>query len=317
MQESKQEDKQQNLFLNIKQNQNEEEFQDTGKFSCYENTLSCFGSIAGCLGMWLPFPCCCCPKPIIKVKQSYFGLLEKFGRYQKTLTAGLHKVNPYCEKIKLVDSRTYVNMKININYNYIIKVLDLKRQSVMTNDNISVNIDSVIFYRIYDPKKAMYKLSDIKASIEGLFCFFFFFNKNKYLNKELTYTCLRTICGEHSFQDLLEKRDVINDQIEAFIEQQSSNWGIYVEQVFIKDMLLSKDLMNQMSLVPISLRKAETKIISSQADVESAKLFREAADMLSSNAAMQIRYFELIQQIADQKGKSVVFLPLKQQESQN
>lgn len=65
---------------------------------------------------------------------------------------GLHEINPECEKVHIVDMKT--------------KVLDLKRQTVMTNDNVTVDIDTVAFYRIVDPKKALYKLLDIRFSIE-------------------------------------------------------------------------------------------------------------------------------------------------------
>ncbi|KAL4449340.1 hypothetical protein ABPG74_015722 [Tetrahymena malaccensis] len=253
------------------------------KFTCYQSCVACCGKIEGCLGMWLPFPCCCCPKPFVTVPSSSKGILEKFGGFQKVLEPGLHEVNPECEKVYIVDMKT--------------KVLDLKRQTVMTNDNVTVDIDTVAFYRIVEPKKALYKIVDIKFSLE-----------------QLTYACLRSICGEHSLQDLLEKREQVNDQIENYVEEHVKDWGIFVEQVFIKDMILSKSLIDEMSMVPVSRKKAESKVISSKSDVESAKLLRQAADMLATDAAMQIRYFEVVQSISEHPNKKVVFLPLKPDE---
>jgi len=90
--------------------QKEEDFVAQEKFTCYEDCISCFGRIAGCCGMWLPFPCCCCPKPFVTIPSSCKGILEKFGGFQGVLEPGLHNVNPACEKVQVVDLKTRVNI---------------------------------------------------------------------------------------------------------------------------------------------------------------------------------------------------------------
>jgi len=93
--------------------------------------------------------------------------LQRFGKYIDILVPGLHKINPFTDKVIVVDHKK-------------IKVMDLQRQLILTKDNISVNIDTVVYFRIIDPKRSTYRVNNIGLSVE-----------------EVTYATLRTICGEH------------------------------------------------------------------------------------------------------------------------
>lgn len=135
----------------------------------------------------------------------------------------------------------------------------------------------MVYYRIIDSKKAMYRVKNITSCVS-----------------EITYATLRTVCGEHTLQEMLEKRQYIADEIENFVFDVVSEWGIYVENVFIKDMILNEQLQSSLSMAPKLQRIGQSKIISAKADVEAAKLLRQASEMLDSKAAMQIRYFETI-----------------------
>lgn len=95
-------------------------------------------------------------------------------------------------------------------------------------------------------------------------------------------------------QDLLFKRQEVNEKIEAFVRQESAEWGIYVEYLLLKDMNLSNYLSDNLSKVSKTKRAVESKIISAKADLESAKLYREAADILDIQAAVQIRFLETL-----------------------
>ena len=87
------------------------------------------------------------------------------------------------------------------------RIIDLKRQLIITKDNITVNIDTVVYFRVIDPRKAAYKVENLTKSVE-----------------EISYSSLRTICGEHTLQELLEKRGEISDKIEAFLDEQVLKW---------------------------------------------------------------------------------------------
>jgi erythrocyte band 7 integral membrane protein len=95
-------------------------------------------------------------------------------------------------------------------------------------------------------------------------------------------------------QDLLYKRQEVNEKIEEFVRQESAEWGLYVEYLLLKDMVLSNYLSENLSKVSKTKRLVESKIISAKADLESAKLYREAADILDIDAAMQIRFLETL-----------------------
>lgn len=87
----------------------------------------------------------------------------------------------------------------------------MERQLILTKDNITVNIDTCVYYRIVDPKVAFYTIANITLSVA-----------------EVTYATLRTICGENTLQDLLEKRQEIADKIEEYVYEKVNRWGIYV-----------------------------------------------------------------------------------------
>lgn len=93
-----------------------------------------------------------------------------------------------------------------------------------------------------------------------------------------------------------------------------SQSGIYVEQIFIKDMMIAPELQRDLSMTSKTERLSKAKIISAEADVRSAKLMHQAADILNSKAAMQIRYLEILQSVAKGAGGKIMFLPLSSEE---
>ena len=105
-------------------------------------------------------------------------------------------------------------------------------------------------------------------------------------------------------------RQQVGIQIQEFVRREAKQWGIYVEYILLKDMILSPYLQNNLSLVPKSKRAAESKIISAKADLESAKLYREAADILDMKAAMQIRFLETLELMDKKKSQKTVIMPL-------
>lgn len=126
---------------------------------------------------------------------------------------------------------THCELKNNVQITNNFSVVDLDRQLILTKDNITVNIDTSVYYRIVNPKMAYYTVESIMQSVA-----------------EVTYATLRTICGENTLQDLLEKRQAISDTIEEFVYEKVNRWGIFVEQIFIKDMALSKELQRDLSM---------------------------------------------------------------------
>ncbi|CAK93949.1 unnamed protein product (macronuclear) [Paramecium tetraurelia] len=270
---------QQPLSNNRQSNLEGDQLTQKRELTSYESCLDCCGNVSGCLRAWLPCIFCCCDNPFYAVQQSSVGLVEKFGKYHRSLPPGLNQINPCTDTVLPVDLRT--------------RVLDLDRQIILTKDNIQVNIDTCMYFRVVDPVRATYRVSRLTQSV-----------------KDMTYAALRQVCGEHQLQDLLEHREMVQDSIEAYLDKQTEQWGIYIEEVFIKDMVLTPQMQSDLAAAAKNKRIAQAKVISAQADVESAKLMKEAAQALDSKAAMQIRFLETLQLLAKGPSQKLMFLPL-------
>lgn len=244
----------------------------------YETMMTCLGNTIGFLGS---FPCvCCCPNPYEQVQQGNVGLVEKFGKFYKCIDPGLVQVNPITEDIKHVDIT--------------IQVTDIPKQDVITKDNVSVSLESVLYWHVNDPYQAVYGVDKVDHALI-----------------ERASTCLRDVCGEHSVQDLIENRNVISHELHKIIGPIAKSWGVKIESTLIKDITLSQQLQESLSSAAQAKRLGESRVISSKADVEAAKLMRDAADILNTPAAIQIRYLETLQAVSrNSSGPKTLFVPL-------
>lgn len=140
------------------------------------------GSIVGTLGS---IPCCfCCPNPYKSVQQGSVGLVTKFGQLQRSVDPGLVKLNPLSENLKVVDVK--------------VQIAEIPRQTVMTRDNVSVLIDSVLVYHIDQPARAAFGVSDVKAALV-----------------ERAQTTLRHVVGSRTLQSTLTDREAVAAEIEG------------------------------------------------------------------------------------------------------
>ncbi|KIW66208.1 hypothetical protein PV04_08408 [Phialophora macrospora] len=244
---------------------------------------SMINSLGNCLGFFGAIPCCIiCPNPYKPVSQGNVGLVTKFGRFSRAVDPGLVKINPLSERLIQVDVK--------------IQIVEVPRQVCMTKDNVTLNLTSVIYYHIISPHKAAFGISNIRQALV-----------------ERTQTTLRHVVGARVLQDVIERREEIAQSIGEIIEEVASGWGVQVESMLIKDIIFSNDLQDSLSMAAQSKRIGESKVIAARAEVESAKLMRQAADILSSAPAMQIRYLEAMQAMAKTANSKVIFLPAANQ----
>ena len=120
---------------------------------------------------------------------------------------------------------------------------------------------------------------------------------------------MRSIVGPAPCRGRIEQNVASMWSIREIIEETASGWGAACESILIKDLVFSQDLQESLSMAAQSKRTGEAKVISARAEVESAKLMRQAADILSSAPAMQIRYLEAMQQMAKSANSKVIFMP--------
>src|SRR5438067_10364782 len=138
------------------------------------------------------------------VPQARAGVIERLGRYNRTLDAGLAIVLPFVDRLRpLIDLRE--------------QVVSFKPQPVITEDNLVVSIDSVIYFQVTDPKAATYEIANYIQAIE-----------------QLTVTTLRNVVGGMSLEDTLTSRDQINNQLRGVLDEATGKWGVRVNRVELK-----------------------------------------------------------------------------------
>jgi len=138
------------------------------------------------------------------IPQARAGVVERLGRYSRTLTPGLTIVVPFVDRVKpLLDLRE--------------QVLSFEPQPVITQDNLVVNIDSVIYFQVTDPKAATYEIANPENAIDML-----------------TVTTLRNVIGGMTLEQTLTSRETINDQLRGILDEATGKWGIRIHRVELK-----------------------------------------------------------------------------------
>jgi len=250
--------------------------EDERNSNWYGRMTDRIGTIVGTCGS---VPCCvCCPNPYRQVREGQTGLVLKFGKYSRAVDPGLVKVNPLSERLQTIEVA--------------LQIVEVPQQVCMTKDNVNVHINSVIYYHVTNPYKAVFGISNIRTAL-----------------MERTQTTLRHVLGARVLQEVIERREEVAMSIQEIIEETAEGWGVKVESILIKDINFSRELQESLSMAAQSKRIGESKVIVARAEVESAKLMRSAADILASPAAMQLRMLETYQAMAKTANAKVIFMP--------
>jgi len=249
-----------------------------------EVTHGIYGSLLNGLGSVLGFcgaiPCCPCPNPFRNVQQGSVGLVSRFGQFYKSVDPGLVQVNICTESLRVVDVK--------------IQISPIGRQTVITRDNVNVEIDSVIYFQIVNPYRAAFGISDLRQALT-----------------ERAQTTLRHVVGARAVQSVVTEREAIAFEIAEIVGDVADKWGVAIEGILIKDIIFSAEVSASLSSAAQQKRIGESKVIAARAEVDSARLMRQAADILASPAAMQIRQLEALQQMAKSANSKVVFVPMQ------
>ena len=155
-------------------------------------------------------------KTIKVVKQSEVYVIERLGKFHKVADAGLTIIFPFLDHV-----RSVVSLKQ--------QTMDIPPQGVITKDNVTITIDTVVFYKITDPAKAVYEIQSLKKGIEYL-----------------AITTIRDIVGKMDLDATFSSRDAINDKLRAILDEATDQWGCKIDRVEIKDITPPADIRDAM-----------------------------------------------------------------------
>lgn len=172
--------------------------------------------------------------------------------------------------------------------------MDIPSQDVITKDNISLKVNAVVYFRAVDPMRAI-------LNVENYL----------YATTQLAQTHLRSVLGEHSMDDLLSNRDVINHKLQIILDQNTDPWGIKVSAVEVKHVDLPPDMQRAMARQAEAERERRAKIISAEGEQQAAQMLKDAADTLAGNpAALQLRYLQTMSDMSTEQNSKTIFFPL-------
>ena len=179
------------------------------------------------------------------VRQSYAKIVERVGKYHKTLDTGLHFILPFFDRVSHdIDLKEQVK--------------DFLPQPVITKDNVTMQIDTVVYFQITDPKLYAYGVSRPIMAIENL-----------------TATTLRNIVGEMELDETLTSRDILNSKMRTILDEATDAWGIKINRVELKNILLSKDIQESMEKQMRAERERREQVLKAEGEKKSSILVAE------------------------------------------
>lgn len=219
---------------------------------------------------------------IRQVDEYQRGVLFQFGKFHKVLEPGWNLVLPIIQSFRKVDIRT--------------RVTDVPEQDAITKDNVSVRINAVIYYKIFDAAKAIIAVENYHYAVS-----------------QLAQTTMRNAVGSVSLDELLSERDKISTEICKIIDDATDPWGIKVENVELKDIKLPQEMERVIAKNAEAEREKKAVITKSVGEVEAAKNLAEAAEIMgSSPGALHLRTLSTLNDISSDQSNTIVFaIPLE------
>ena len=179
-------------------------------------------------------------KSIKVVRQSEVYIIERLGKFHKIADAGLTIIIPFVDRV-----RSVVSLKQ--------QTMDVPPQNVITKDNVTITIDTVVFYKVTDPAKAVYESQSLKKGIEYL-----------------AITTIRDIVGKMDLDSTFSSRDSINEQLRAILDEATDQWGCKIDRVEIKDITPPADIRDSMEKQMNAERTKRAQILQAEGERQSA-----------------------------------------------
>ncbi|WNK19560.1 slipin family protein [Halomonas piscis] len=209
------------------------------------------------------------------------GVVFFLGRYQAVKGPGLIIVIPLIQSMQKVDLRVIT--------------MDVPEQDVISQDNVTVKVNAVLYFRVVDPEKAIIQVENYIVA-----------------TSQLAQTTLRSVLGKHDLDEMLSERDKLNNDIQEIIDTQTEAWGIKVANVEIKHVDLDESMIRAIGRQAEAERERRAKVIHAEGEQQAAAKLVEAANTMNENAAaLQLRYLQTMSDMSNKNASTIVFpLPM-------
>lgn len=214
----------------------------------------------------------------IKVLKEYErAVVFRLGRFTKVKGPGLFILWPGIDKMTKVSLR--------------VLAMDVPPQDVITKDNISIKVNAVAYFRVFEPSKAILEVEDYL-----------------YATGQLTQTTLRSVLGEYELDEILMQREKINMRLQKILDQSTDAWGIKVSTVEIKHVDIPQDMQRAIARQAEAERERRAKVIHAAGELQAADKLNRAAKIISETpTGIQLRFLQTLSEIATEKNSTVVF----------
>lgn len=214
----------------------------------------------------------------IKIVPEYErGVVFRLGRLVGARGPGIFFLIPIAERMVRVDTRVIT--------------MDVPPQEVITLDNVTIKVNAVLYFMVVDPQFAVVKVVDfIRATMQ------------------IAQTTLRSVVGQVELDELLARREAINERLQRIIDEQTEPWGVKVTIVEVKDVELPQSMQRAMAKQAEAEREKRAKIIHAEGEFQASKMLASAAGQIAHEpGAMQLRYLQTLTEIAVEKNSTIVF----------
>lgn len=221
-------------------------------------------------------------RSIRQVNQYQRGVKFFLGKYYKTVEPGWRLILPIIESLTKVDIR--------------VKAVDVPLQEAITRDNVSAKINAVIYYKVSDSAKAILEVENFQYAVS-----------------QLAQTTMRNVVGEMELDELLSNRDQAAGRIKEIVDKATDPWGIKVETVELKDVILPEDMQRTIAKQAEAERERRAVIIKAEGEFTASTKLSEAAQILSSSpGALHLRTLNALNDISSDQSNTIVFaVPLE------
>ncbi|KKM90253.1 hypothetical protein LCGC14_1240490 [marine sediment metagenome] len=209
------------------------------------------------------------------------GVIFRLGRLVGAKGPGLFLLIPIVDKMVKMSLRTIT--------------MDVPPQDVITKDNVPVKVNAVVYFKVVNPSKAVVEVENYVMA-----------------TSQIARTTLRSVLGQAELDDLLAKREDINQKLQKLVDEQTDPWGIKVETVDVKDVELPETMKRAMARQAEAERERRAKIIHAEGESQASVKLAEAATVIAKEpTALQLRYLQTLTEVAAEKNSTIIFpLPI-------